>query len=283
MKSMYCKNCGKKISSDSKFCMYCGTKQDPFIEEDEMSNYSSDEGMLPGIFTLEDGMQIRFSKGNLQYRASTGTWRFALNQWDCVGEDNANKSYDYEGWIDNFCWATSGHDRYHPYDEEGHNVELDDEYDWAYFNPIINGGNRVGLWKVLSHNDLYHIVFWRKNAERLRSIGNVAGRNGLILMPDDWDTTQNDRIVPDIAVWDANTYSEEEWTELEKLGVVFLPYSDNLNMDDQRCGYWTGSKENSLAYALQFSDNDILDTDMVELDCSLFVRPVRFIENSKKK
>ena len=35
------------------------------------------EGALPGLFSVAEGRQVRFSKGNLQYQASTGIWRFA--------------------------------------------------------------------------------------------------------------------------------------------------------------------------------------------------------------
>ena len=51
---------------------------------------------------------VLFSKGNLQYQASTKTWRFAENQYDIIGEGNENISYRYSGWIDLFGWGTSG-------------------------------------------------------------------------------------------------------------------------------------------------------------------------------
>ena len=54
------------------------------------------EGALPGLFTVSnngtsdatDDIKVYFSKGNLQYLGSsdgTGTWRFAENQWDYMG------------------------------------------------------------------------------------------------------------------------------------------------------------------------------------------------------
>ena len=36
-------------------------------------------------FTLGDGTKIEFAPGNLQYKASTKTWRFAPNAWNVVG------------------------------------------------------------------------------------------------------------------------------------------------------------------------------------------------------
>ena len=69
------------------------------------------EGALSGKFTINaDGDQIVFSQGNLQYKATTNTWRFAENQWDTIGGANWNIAADYDGWIDLFGWGTSGYD-----------------------------------------------------------------------------------------------------------------------------------------------------------------------------
>ena len=65
----------------------------------------------PKAFTVNSvGKPVYFSQGNLQYQASTDTWRFAENQYDMIGEDNSNISSTYDGWIDLFGWGTSGWD-----------------------------------------------------------------------------------------------------------------------------------------------------------------------------
>ncbi|MBQ6725954.1 MAG: hypothetical protein IJQ89_05180 [Bacteroidales bacterium] len=91
-------------------------------------------------FSVSDSTMVLFSPGNLQWSATgggttstthtvagggiaPGTWRFAENQWDFVGDstygkvyangvkcDNALISSSYTGWIDLFGWATSGWD-----------------------------------------------------------------------------------------------------------------------------------------------------------------------------
>lgn len=86
------------------------------------------DGAINGLFTINDnGDRVYFSQGNLQYQASTNTWRFAEHQWDYVGgidtlsgelygnvfnngikSDNALVSPSYDGWIDLFGWGTSG-------------------------------------------------------------------------------------------------------------------------------------------------------------------------------
>ena len=53
------------------------------------------EGAINGLFTInENGDQVYFSKGNLQYQASTRTWRFAELQWDYVGNDSCGTVYE---------------------------------------------------------------------------------------------------------------------------------------------------------------------------------------------
>ena len=99
-------------------------------------------GAINGKFTINaDGDQVYFSQGNLQYQASTNTWRFAEHQWDYVGGydvnylidygnvydnglkcDNSLISSSYNGWVDLFGWGTSGWNNgniyYQPYDTE---------------------------------------------------------------------------------------------------------------------------------------------------------------------
>lgn len=85
------------------------------------SNTPAANGELPGIFSVSTSKQVKFSKGNLQYQASTDTWRFAENQFDFVGDasngnvyvgtksSNTSVSASYYGWIDLFGWGTSGY------------------------------------------------------------------------------------------------------------------------------------------------------------------------------
>ena len=46
--------------------------------------YIGTGGMLNGMFSVSNNTKVYFSQGNLQYQASTDTWRFATNQWDYV-------------------------------------------------------------------------------------------------------------------------------------------------------------------------------------------------------
>lgn len=116
------------------------------------------EGAIPSLFSISETQQVFFSQGNLQYQASSNTWRFAEHQYDFVGgtwEDwdgshetgnvyangvkcsNNNISSTYSGWIDLFGWATSGWNNnnhyYHPYDYENTGWAVDG-YGYGYWD-----------------------------------------------------------------------------------------------------------------------------------------------------
>ena len=82
-------------------------------------------GAINGKFTINaNGDQVYFSQGNLQYQASTNTWRFAEHQYDRISDgtractvkandvacSNLLASATYDGWVDLFAWGTSGWD-----------------------------------------------------------------------------------------------------------------------------------------------------------------------------
>lgn len=99
------------------------------------------EGAINGLFTINsNGNQVYFSKGNLQYQASTNIWRFAENQWDYLGEGNSNISETYAGWIDLFGWGTGNN----PTNYSENNNDYTSYYEWGD-NQISNGGNSVRL------------------------------------------------------------------------------------------------------------------------------------------
>ena len=112
------------------------------------------EGSIPSLFSISETQQVFFSKGNLQYQASSNTWRFAEHQYDFVGGtqygeeygnvyengvkcDNSLISPTYSGWIDLFGWATSGWNNnnhyYQPWDTESTNSTIDG-YGYGYFD-----------------------------------------------------------------------------------------------------------------------------------------------------
>ena len=54
-----------------------------------------EKGVLPGRFTVNaEGLQVQFAQGNLQYQASSNTWRFAEHQYDIVGDATIGNVYE---------------------------------------------------------------------------------------------------------------------------------------------------------------------------------------------
>ena len=163
-------------------------------------------GILPGLFSVSATKQVQFSQGNLQYKASSNVWRFADNQYDFVGEANANISETYDGWIDLFGWGTSGYNHgavcYQPwstsisdYDYFAYgqwNADLCDQSgmaDWGY-NAISNGGNQENQWRTLIGDEWEYLIHYRNTYSGARfANAQVNEINGLILLPDDWNSS----------------------------------------------------------------------------------------------
>ena len=225
-------------------CVACG---------DGSSNGVSSNGTLvKGEFTVDRGKKVYFSQGNLQYQASTNTWRFAEHQWDYVKPewmsyggtvyengikcDNENISATYDGWIDEFGWGTSGFNGKYPYMTsrertdygDGENDIAGTNYDWGVYNKISNGGNKAGMWRTLTSHEWYYIFHTRPHCERLYSKGRVDGIEGIILLPDEWDYSI--RFSPR-SEFTTNDYTLDEWSIMESHGAVFLFYGS----------YWSSS------------------------------------------
>ena len=252
-------------------------------------------GAINGLFSVSADQQVYFSQGNLQYRASTNTWKFAKNQYDYVGYDNVNSSSSFSGWIDLFGWGTSGyHDandtynqNYHPWSKStvqygsnynkygyGPSTNMTDpnltgtsaNYDWGVYNPISNGGNQTNQWRTLTRTEWSYVFNTRTTTSGIRyAKANVNNVNGVILLPDNWNsstyslssTNTND------ASFSSNTLTASEWSALEQAGAVFLPAA-GYRSETSVCflgsygWYWSASYYNSYdAYFAYFDDSHL--------------------------
>lgn len=236
-----------------------------------------------GVFSVSDSTQVIFSPGNLQYRASTNTWRFALNQWDYVGEDNANISETYDGWIDLFGWGTSGYNHgavcyqpwststsngdYYAYGSSTYNLyDPNGKADWGY-NAINNGGNQENLgWRTPTKEEWSYLFNTRSTASGIRYAKAVVNDvNGVILLPDDWSAdfyTLNNTNTSD-ASFSSNIINETLWVTLEEHGVVFLPAAGHRNRNSvysvgSEGGCWSSSCSNSSGAEIVYFYNSYL-------------------------
>ena len=224
------------------------------LGENDLSFSDVLEGAKGGLFTINaNGGQVRFSQGNLQYLAApTATWRFADNQYDVCPINstsaNRNPSDTSTRLIDMFGWGTSGYNGAMPYNYSqdatyGPNAVLyndNAEYDWGH-NAISNGGNQPGIWRTLTSAEWLYIHTRRANAANLKALATVNGQKGIILLPDTWssDGEPETRGVVSGSSWTDNTYTAEQWTELENQGAVFLPQN----------GYRTTSTSGGISFS----------------------------------
>ena len=131
-------------------------------------------------FSIGASKKVIISQGNLQYQASSGTWRFAENQYGYIGNAAGNNTAaanraTQSDWIDLFGWGTSGWNNgngyYQPYNigygsnpntkgygygptnGSQYTFSLTGNYanaDWGVPNAISNGGNVTGKWRTLT-------------------------------------------------------------------------------------------------------------------------------------
>lgn len=258
-----------------------------------IKNYACPTGAINGLFSVSGSRQVYFSRGNLQYQASTNTWRFAEHQYDYIGSANSNISSTYSGWIDLFGWATSGyHDsndeynvRYRPWSSATSTVNTDYNYygygpsinmaspnltgnsvnyDWGVYNPISNGGDIANQWRVLTKSEWNYVFNTRTTASGIRyAKAKVNNVNGVILLPDDWssNTFELSNTNTASAKYNSNNISNTQWTTIfESAGAVFLPASGirsgtTVYAIGYDAFYWSSTHSSSYnSYALYFYD-----------------------------
>ena len=255
-------------------------------------------GALPGLFSVSATQQVHFSQGNLQYQASTNTWRFAEHQYDYVGtqiadewgyyggnvsgSDNRNISSTYSGWIDLFGWGTGNN----PTLASTTYTDYSTFVDWGS-NAISNGGNAVNQWRTLTELEWNYLLNTRTNASSKRGTGNINGVAGLIILPDSWTLPSgcpqfNPGVASNSGDWTRNSYTLAQWSQMESAGAVFLPaaghhYGTNVYNAGGKGFYWSSSPcSESYAFLLYFDSSSLYAQGAASnrsYGCS--VRPVR--------
>ena len=220
-------------------------------------------GASIALFSVSATKQVKFSKGNLQWKPSgthdvatggteSGTWRFAENQWDYKGYDNQNKSQYFSDWSDLFCWATSGWKsrwatEYQPwsladiagaysyYDMIGDNINSD----WGVYNAISNGGNQPGLWRTLTNDEWNYLLYTRTTStacgyENVRFVRAtiVSDVQGVIIFPDEYihpvAVTTLTNVNELNSAYSSYILTMKEWDQMQDAGCIFLPAGGNV-------------------------------------------------------
>ncbi|MBO6024092.1 MAG: hypothetical protein J6P83_04480 [Bacteroidales bacterium] len=244
-------------------------------------------GAINGVFSVSASQRVYFSQGNLQYKASNGTWRFATNQYDYIGSANSNISSSYSGYIDLFGWGTSGwncgNTYYRPWDSNNSDgslygppgsYNLTGSYansDWGRYNAISNGGNQTNQWRTLSNDEWGYVFNTRSTSSGIRyAKAQVNNVNGVILLPDNWSSSYYTLYNTNQggASFSSNVISSSTWTNsLQSHGAVFLPAAgcrDGTSVHDvgSRGYYWSASYNFSYNAWNVLFDYGYLSTDV---------------------
>ena len=262
------------------------------------------EGALPGLFSVAEGRQVWFSKGNLQYQASTSTWRFAEHQYDYVGKANENISATYSGWIDLFGWGTSGYDHgalhwqpwssdtiaqnnafYYAYGNASYDLnDMTGKADWGY-NAISNGGNKENLWHTPSIREWVYLLYVRNTVSGIRyAKAFVNGEESLLILPDNWHvaTYHLNSINSFEAPYRANEISLSDWQQmLEPAGAVLLPAAGTRTVGNVFWGafaYHTANAGSENSYGMSCGIDRLIDARTGHRGDGMAVRLVRDVK-----
>ena len=220
-------------------------------------------GASEALFSVSTSKRVRFSRGNLQYTASTNSWAFAQSQYDYTGTFNTNL-------FDLFGWGTSGWPNpAHEYDPNstsnrnsdywpGGNFEADltgicDSADWGVYNAITNGGNAPGMWRTLTSNEWQFLMGITADSNRIDKWGIatiVDGYHGMIILPDIWECPEGLEFHPGAHGWETNVYSASQWSDMEAAGAIFLPaggcrYANGVDNASEAGYYWSATHYNA--------------------------------------
>ena len=201
-----------------------------YIDFEDVTTEPDDDPVVPESgsfvakpFSVSATKTVTFSPGNLQYHPANDEWRFAPSQLEYIGNDNANISDTYNGWIDLFGWGTGNN----PTNTSKDNGDYQTFVDWGV-NKI--GKDAPNTWRTLTYDEWEYIINERSNASNLKGVAQVNGVNGLILLPDGWTcpsgVTFKSGFHYDYGTEyyaEYQTFSASDWSKLEASGAVLFP------------------------------------------------------------
>ena len=242
-------------------------------------------------FSVSDTKRVLFAPGNLQYQASTDTWRFAEHQYDWVGasylnNDNETIHYGtvyeggvkcsndfisptYSGWIDFFGPGTWTGNNPNPTNVSGNPLDYSwDDADFTKDDQVGPGYDWYTLtrqeWGYLIHRDDYKWAFVQLQDE---DNGNAVIMDCVVILPDDWigsplfdsysDMYNNHFHGEGDSYNFIKILNKSDWAAMEAIGAVLLPpsYIDFWRTVDHN-GYFNTPE---LQYLAQYGASDWVD------------------------
>ncbi len=242
------------------------------------------DGASNSLFMVSSSSVVRFSSGNLQAKKPLA-WRFAPNQYDAVGYNNGT-IFDQllnSNYFDLFGWATSGYNNgqtaYDPKSKSTTNSDYLEattiagtNSDWGRYAassgyPIYyNGTVSSASWRVLTGAEWKYLI--DNGTWGLATINGMY--KGMVILPDAilinngtdyayWTTPDGCSFTSGKALgYNTNTYTLEQWAQMESAGAIFLPvtgYRNGIDVNDYNAvGYYWASDGSltSKAYNLYF-------------------------------
>ena len=259
---------------DTKYIVWaCYVEEDPetkkakIISNIEYVIYQTmPEYTLNGEFTVdENGKKVRFMQANMQQASSSADLTFMTNQLTYLG---TNTGYPR----DLFTW-----------------------------NQAMKALPNTAPYRMLSVNEWYYLFKTRPNAEKLFAHARINDTNGVLLLPDNWQTPDGINLTPSVQMgmeWKDGTYSHQnnnfngyeknnkyntaQWETLEFAGAVFLPAAGSAEYQlgyVNKCGfYWSSTGAGGEASYLLFRQDALFPTHLYDDNVYLSIRPVREIK-----
>lgn len=245
--------------------------------EFDMDNTTPEEH-LPGAFSIDDDVQIYFSRGNLLFdvdlAGNTGWndgWGFEINQYTatpCNQRNGNNGAVSENGFMP--LQFASGQNTPMLHNNGASNSSLTDIPALAF------GAN--SKWRLLTQEEWAYLMVHANP-----TFVTVDGKSGLMLYPDlfQWPVPSSGEIAQD------NSYTASEWAQLEDAGCVFLISAGFANkqhgsIDNPNTGYYWSSTpytedgNSTDVYNLEFipTSNSISATAHHQADWGMCVRLV---------
>lgn len=185
-------------------------------------------------FSVSDTQTVTLATSNLVYSEAEGL-AFAPNAYDCGGV---------------FAWGT------------GSNPALADTAAASYAEFADWGAQLSGSWRTLTSKEWRYMVMSRENASAKFGYATVNGVQGLVLLPDNYDSAAFVKMFHSgMGDYTLNSYDAEGWAAMEQHGAIFLPVTgveqngDGDAASKQVAGcYWTSTEEGETsAYYYNFS------------------------------
>lgn len=127
--------------------------------------------------------------------------------------------------------------------------------------------NKDPKWHIPTKENWEYLLGDNATRTGKRGTAKVCGKNGLVILPDDWVLPKGCTFNAVITHWDDNVYDAAAWAKMEAAGAVFLVaagYVAEMQSDPTEYGsaghYWTESSSQELLnyYYLQFFEGGIV-------------------------